>query len=145
VIREDVKMVSAVTKGFWVMTLCRLIRRHSRSLKTCWLSTKSELKDSKELAFRVFTYQCSIWGRHTEERTEGFRPHQQCKNSRSSTSMKSFTKLRTIWCTVCWGKGGRYVELTILPPSFADSLEILETSTTWSSKGLSRPLMGCLL
>jgi hypothetical protein len=39
------------------------------------------------------------------------------------------------------GKGGRYVELTILPLPFANFLEILEGSTSWSPKDLSRPVM----
>ena len=43
------------------------------------------------------------------------------------------------------GKGGRYVELTSLPPSFADCVEILGTSTSWSTKGLFRPVMECLI
>ena len=42
------------------------------------------------------------------------------------------------------GKGGRCVGLTALPPSCADCLEILGTSTSWSPKGLSRPVEGQL-
>jgi hypothetical protein len=42
------------------------------------------------------------------------------------------------------GKGGRRVGLTTLRPACADCLEILEASTSWSPKGLSRPLMGKL-
>ena len=41
------------------------------------------------------------------------------------------------------GKGARCVGLT-LPPSCADCLKILEPSTSWSPKGLSRPLKGHL-
>jgi hypothetical protein len=41
-------------------------------------------------------------------------------------------------------KDGRCVGLTILPPSRADSLNILETSTFWSPRGLSRPVQGYL-
>jgi hypothetical protein len=41
-----------------------------------------------------------------------------------------------------WGKGGRCVGLTTLPPSFADCLELLGTSTSCSPKGLCRPVMG---
>jgi hypothetical protein len=37
------------------------------------------------------------------------------------------------------GKCGRCVGLTALPPSYADCLEILAVSTSWASKGLSRP------
>jgi len=39
------------------------------------------------------------------------------------------------------GKGGRYVGLTTLPPSCAECLEILGGSTSWGSKGLSRPVV----
>jgi hypothetical protein len=38
------------------------------------------------------------------------------------------------------GKGGRCVGLKTLPPSCAYCLEILGASTSWSPKGLSRPL-----
>ena len=38
------------------------------------------------------------------------------------------------------GKGGRCVELTNLPPSSADCLWHLETSTSWNTHGLSRPV-----
>jgi hypothetical protein len=37
---------------------------------------------------------------------------------------------------LCW-----CIELTTLPPSYADSLEILGASTSWSPKGLSRLVM----
>ena len=37
---------------------------------------------------------------------------------------------------ISWGKGGRCVGLTPLPPSCADCLEFLGASTSWSSKGL---------
>jgi len=40
------------------------------------------------------------------------------------------------------GKGDRYVGLTTLPPSCADFLENLGTSTSWSPKVLSRPVLG---
>ena len=40
------------------------------------------------------------------------------------------------------GKGGRCVRLTTLTPSCAHCSEILEASTSWSPKGLSRPVMG---
>jgi len=33
-------------------------------------------------------------------------------------------------------KGGRCIGLTILPSSWADCLEILEASTSWSLKGM---------
>jgi len=42
------------------------------------------------------------------------------------------------------GKGGRYVGLTTLSPSFADCLEILGISTSWHPQGLSKPVMGLL-
>jgi len=38
-------------------------------------------------------------------------------------------------------KGGRCIGLTTLAPSCADYLEILAVSTSWSLKGLSRPIM----
>ena len=40
------------------------------------------------------------------------------------------------------GKGGRCVELTTLPPSCADCLEILGASNTCKPKSLSRTIMG---
>jgi hypothetical protein len=40
------------------------------------------------------------------------------------------------------GKGGQCIGLTTLPPSCADCLEILGASTSWSAKGLSRPVQG---
>ena len=40
------------------------------------------------------------------------------------------------------GRGGRCVEVTTLPPSCADFLEILIASTSWSPKALARSLMG---
>jgi hypothetical protein len=40
-----------------------------------------------------------------------------------------------------WRKGGRCVRLT-LPTSCADCLEILEASTLWNPKGISRPVWG---
>jgi hypothetical protein len=40
------------------------------------------------------------------------------------------------------GKDGRCVGLSTLPPSSADSLEVLGVSTSWSPKGLSRPVQG---
>ena len=39
-------------------------------------------------------------------------------------------------------KEGRCVQLTTLPHSCADFLEILGSSTSWSPKGLSRSVMG---
>jgi hypothetical protein len=41
-------------------------------------------------------------------------------------------------------KGDRCVGLTTLPPSCADSPEILEASTSWNTQGLSRPVKGLL-
>jgi len=46
---------------------------------------------------------------------------------------------------ISWGvgsKGGRCVGLTTLPLSRADFLDILEASTSWSHKGLSRHVLG---
>ena len=46
---------------------------------------------------------------------------------------------------ISWGcKGGRYVGLTILPPSCADYLDILGASISCKPQGLSRPVMGDL-
>ena len=42
------------------------------------------------------------------------------------------------------GKSGRCARLTTSPPSSAYCLEILGASTSWSPKGLSRPVKGCL-
>jgi hypothetical protein len=42
------------------------------------------------------------------------------------------------------GKGGRCVGLTTLPPSCADCLKNLGSSTSWIPRGLSRPIMGLL-
>jgi hypothetical protein len=42
---------------------------------------------------------------------------------------------------VSWGKGSRCVEMTTLSPSCANCLEILGTSTSWSPKGLSTPVL----
>ena len=41
-------------------------------------------------------------------------------------------------------KGGRSVWLKTLPPSYADYVEILRASTSWSPKGLSRSVEGLL-
>jgi hypothetical protein len=46
---------------------------------------------------------------------------------------------------ISWGKGGRCVVLTTLPPSCADCLEILGASTFWNPHGLFRPVMGQFL
>jgi len=40
-----------------------------------------------------------------------------------------------------WSKGGQYLEPTTLRPPGANSY-ILGPSTSWSTKGLSRPVMG---
>ena len=42
------------------------------------------------------------------------------------------------------GNGGRCVRLTTLPPTCADGLEILGSSTSWSPQGMSRPVVGLL-
>jgi hypothetical protein len=42
------------------------------------------------------------------------------------------------------GKDGRCVGMTTLPPSYADCLRILGASTSWSPRGLSRPVQGQL-
>jgi len=41
-------------------------------------------------------------------------------------------------CLGRWGKGGRCLRMTILPPSCADHLEILGASTSWSPQDMSR-------
>ena len=44
---------------------------------------------------------------------------------------------------ISWGDtDGRHVGMTTLPPSCADCLEIRGASTSWSPKGLTRPLYG---
>jgi hypothetical protein len=45
---------------------------------------------------------------------------------------------------ISWGKGGRCVVLTTLPPSFADCLNIWESQRSWNPQSLSRPVMGLL-
>ena len=40
------------------------------------------------------------------------------------------------------GKGGSCVGLTTVSPLYADSLEILVPSTSWSHKGMFRPVIG---
>ena len=44
----------------------------------------------------------------------------------------------------CEFKGGLYVGLTPLSPSYADCLEILAAWNSWIPKGLSRPIKGFL-
>jgi hypothetical protein len=39
-------------------------------------------------------------------------------------------------------KGGQFIRLTTLPPSFDECLEILGASTSWKPKDLSRPVQG---
>jgi hypothetical protein len=51
-------------------------------------------------------------------------------------STEPLTEISTM--DVPWAKGGRFVELTTLPPSCADCVEIMGASTSWSSKGHSR-------
>jgi len=41
---------------------------------------------------------------------------------------------------IFWSKGCRYPGMTTLPPSYADSLEILGASASWGPKVLSRPV-----
>jgi len=41
-----------------------------------------------------------------------------------------------------WGKGSQCKGLTTSPSSSTDFLEIPETSTSWRTWGLSRPVMG---
>jgi len=46
---------------------------------------------------------------------------------------------------ISWrGKGAQCVQLTILPPSCADCLEIWEPQNSWNPQGLFRPVMGWL-
>jgi hypothetical protein len=45
---------------------------------------------------------------------------------------------------IFWGIDGRCVGLTPLPPLCADCLPILGVSTSWSTKGLSRPVQRLL-
>jgi hypothetical protein len=70
-----------------------------------------------------------------------------CRNSFSRTVALGSTQSPTEMSTRCiswWGKGGRCVGLTTLPPSSVDCLEILGTSNSWITKSLSRPVMGLL-
>jgi len=57
-----------------------------------------------------------------------------------STQPLAEMSTRNAW----WGKGDRCVGLTTLTPSCPDCLEILGASTSWSPKGLFRPVMGSL-
>jgi len=41
-------------------------------------------------------------------------------------------------------EGGQCIRLTNIQPTCADCIEILEALTSWSPKGLSRPIMGQL-
>jgi hypothetical protein len=41
---------------------------------------------------------------------------------------------------IVWGKVGRCIELTTLPPSWADFLEVVGAPTSWNPRGLSRPV-----
>jgi len=45
---------------------------------------------------------------------------------------------------IYWGKGGRCVGLTTLPPACADCFEISEPQPPGNPQGLSRPVMGDL-
>jgi len=64
-------------------------------------------------------------------------------NSSGRTTVSRSTLPLTEMSTrdILWRKGGRCVRLT-LPTSCADCLEILEASTSWNPKGLSRPVWG---
>jgi len=46
---------------------------------------------------------------------------------------------------ISWGKGGRCVGLTILPPSGADFFEIWKPQPPATLRATSRPVMGLIL
>jgi len=66
----------------------------------------------------------------------GFDPSGRTMALGSSEPLKEMSNRNIFF--VGGGKGGRCVGLTTLPPTFADCLEILGASTSWSPKGLSR-------
>ena len=43
---------------------------------------------------------------------------------------------------ILWGKGSGFVGQMTFPPSCPDCLDIAGASTSWSPKGLSRPVCG---
>ena len=59
-----------------------------------------------------------------------------------SPGVDSFTNQNGYLVHLLRGKGGRCLGSTTLPPSCADCLGILRASNSWSSKGLSRLVMG---
>jgi hypothetical protein len=66
-----------------------------------------------------------------------FRPHY-------GPGVDSTTKKKSSRNISLGSKDGRCVELTTLPPSCADCLEIWGPQTSWNPQGLSRPVMGLL-
>jgi hypothetical protein len=68
-----------------------------------------------------------------------------CHAKSSRFSCLFFLSLRHEYQRMSPGdKGGRCVVLTAVPPSFADCVEILGTSKSWSTKDLSWPVMRLL-
>jgi len=77
----------------------------------------------------------SHWGHCDFSLTLSFWP--QCGPGVESPSYRNEYQGCVLEC-----KGGWCVGLIDFPPSCADCLEILGASTSWSSKGLSRLIMG---
>jgi hypothetical protein len=123
--------------------------------QSCWLC----LLKSKHFLSTVFSDILSLWAYFgVRVGAVGWRTVLQAGRSRFRPMGSSgFHRLNSSSCTTAqWvdpasnrneyhgyllgGKGGPCVGLTILPCSWADCLEILGTSTSWSPKGPSRPV-----
>ena len=77
----------------------------------------------------------SWWGHWDFSMTQSFRPHYG--HGVASTSNRNEYQ----WYLL----GGRCVELTILPLSCADCVEMLGARTSWNPQNLSRPITGIAL
>jgi hypothetical protein len=102
-------------------------------LVTRWHSWLRHCATNRKVACSI--PRCGHWGFSS---TWSFRRH--CSPGFDSASDK-WVPASALWGG---GKGGRCVGLTPLPLSCADCLEILGASTSWSPKGLSRPVVGKL-
>jgi hypothetical protein len=78
----------------------------------------------------------SRWCHWNFSLTQSFRPH-YCPEVDSASNRNEYRN-------ISWGKGGRCVRLTNLPPPCADCLKNLWASASWNPQGLSRPVMGLL-
>jgi hypothetical protein len=66
---------------------------------------------------------------------EAFLPHNDLEFTQPLTEMSTRD--------ISWGgKGGHCIGVATLPPSYANCLEILGATTSWSPKGLSSPVIG---